>query len=120
MWKVISHCAKRALNEMKNRDDKAIRSAYQSLFNCILVGDQDEKGVRNLSFVLTDGHYCNQFELYLRWSSPSRRRAEKLFKYQQIAPAVQRLAGLGMNNNQIAVELGVDRKMVKKARIREL
>ena len=46
-------------------------------------------------------------------------QSKELFKYQQIAkiaPAVQRLAGLGMNDNQIAVELGVDRKMVKKAR----
>ena len=33
----VSQFAKRALNEIKNRDDKAIKSAYQSLFNCILV-----------------------------------------------------------------------------------
>ena len=30
-------------------------------------------------------------------------QSKELFKYQQIAPAVQRLVGLGMNDNQIAM-----------------
>ena len=41
-------------------------------------------------------------------------QSTKFFKYQEIAPMVKKLAALGMNNHQIAVQLQVDWKTVSK------
>ena len=48
----VSQFAKKALGEIENKEDKAVKTIYQDLFQCIVVGDEDEDGVRPLSFIL--------------------------------------------------------------------
>ena len=52
-------------------------------------------------------------EINLEFSCQSR----ELFKYQEIAPVVKKLVQLGINDRQIAKQIGVDSKMVKKAKL---
>ena len=44
-------------------------------------------------------------------------QSQELFKYQEIAPVVKKLVKLGISDRQIASQIGVDPKMVKKAKL---
>ena len=44
-------------------------------------------------------------------------QSQELFKYQEISAKVKQLAELGISDRQIGLQIGVDSKMVKKARL---
>lgn len=54
-WKSLGVSAWKALDVMQEHDPVALKNAYQQLFEAIVVGNLDSKGVRSLEFVIRDG-----------------------------------------------------------------
>ena len=44
-------------------------------------------------------------------------QSQELLKYQEIVPVFKKLTQLGMSDHQIAKQIGVDPKMIKKAKL---